>query len=134
MSKQSQLHVKHNTSNFSTIKPPFKSYKQASTKPSTIVGVAVVFLVPSIAIKTHSGPIDLSNVINWEVISQDKKDRRDSLGLCHYYVEPRHIVIDHRNLALLTTKKQATIALTGNLMALVLYKPLPVEEKKMSLG
>ena len=67
-------------------------------------------------------------------ISQEEKDRRNSLGLYRYYGEPGHIAINHRNPALLTTKRQVTGALMANSMALVPYKPLPVEEKKTSLG
>ena len=36
-SKQFQLYVKLNASNFPTTKPPFKSYNSAPTKPSTAV-------------------------------------------------------------------------------------------------
>ena len=45
-----------------------------------------------------------------------------------------HIAIDHRKPTLLATKKQVAGALTGNSMALVLYKPLFIKEKEMSLG
>ena len=38
MGKQSQLCIKPNTSNFAAIKPPFKSYNSAPTKPCTAVG------------------------------------------------------------------------------------------------
>ena len=65
---------------------------------------------------------------------QEKKDRRNNLGLCRYCGEPGHITIDHRNSALLATKRQAAGAFMGNSMALVPYKPLPVEEKETSLG
>ena len=63
ISKQSQLHVKPNASNFPAIKPLFKSYNLASTKPSTTIGVAVVFLVLSTATGTYPGPMGVSNVI-----------------------------------------------------------------------
>ena len=134
ISKQSQLRVKPNAFSFPATKPPFKSYNSTSTKLSTVVGVAVISPVPSIATGTHSSPMDVSNVIRWGPISQEEKDRRNSLGLCHYYGEPRYIVIDHRNPALLVTKRQVAVALTDNLMALVPYKPLPVEEKETTLG
>ena len=134
ISKQSQLRVKPNASHFPATKPSFKSYNSVLTKPSTIVGVAVVFPAPSIATKSHPGPMDMSNVIRQRPISQEEKDRCNNLGLCRYCDEPGHIAIDHRNPALLATKRQAAGAFTGNSMALVPYKPLPVEEKKMSLG
>ena len=134
ISKQSQLRVKPNTSNFPATKPPFKSYNSAPTKSSTAVGVAVVSPVPSTATGTHPGPMDVSNVIRRGPISQEEKDRRNSLGLCRYCGEPGHIAIDHRNPALLATKRQAAGAFIGNSMALVPYKPLPVEEKETSLG
>ena len=134
ISKQSQLCVKPNTSNFSATKPLFKSYNSALNKPSTIVGVAVIFPIPSTATGTHLGPMDVSNVIKQGPIWQKEKDRHNSLGLCRYYSELGYIAIDHRNPVLLTTKKQAVGAFTGNSMALVLYKPLPIEEKKTSLG
>ena len=50
ISKQSQLHVKPNISNFLAIKPPFKPYNLAFTKPFTTIGVAVIFSVPSTTI------------------------------------------------------------------------------------
>ncbi len=134
ISKQSQLRIKPNISNFSTTKPPFKSYNSASTKPSTAVGVAVTSLVPSTATGTHPGPIDVSNVIKRRPISQEEKDRRNSLGLCRYCDKSRHIAIYYRNPALLATKRQAASFVTGNSMALVPYKSLPVEEKETSLG
>ena len=69
ISKQSQLFVKPNISNFPAIKLPFKLYNSAFTKTSTTIGIAVVFLVPSSAsIKTHPGPMDVSNVIRQEPI------------------------------------------------------------------
>ena len=52
------------------------------------------------------------------------------MGLCRYFGEPGHIAIDHKNSALLATKRQAAGAFTGNSMALVPDKPLPVEEKR----
>ena len=134
ISKQSKLRIKPNASNFPATKPPFKSYNSAPTKSSTAVGVAVVSPVPSTATGTHPGPMDVSNVIRRGPISQEEKDRRNSLGLCHYCGEPGHIAIDHRNLALLATKRQAAGAFIGNSMALVIYKPLSVEEKETSLG
>ena len=73
-------------------------------------------------------------MIRQRPILQKEKDRHNSLSLYHYYVEPGHIAIGHRNPALLVTKRQATGAFTGNSMALVPYKPLFVEEKKKSLG
>ena len=132
--KQSQLRVKPNASNISATKPPFKSYNSAPTKPSIAVGVAVVFLAPSTTTGTHPGPMDVSNVIRRGLISQEEKDRRNNLGLCRYCSEPGYIAIDHRNLALLVTKRQAANAFTGNSMALIPYKPLPVEEKDTSLS
>ena len=134
ISKQSQLRVQPNASSFPAIKPLFKSYNSVPTKPSTAIGVAVLSSIPSTAIKTHPSPIDVSNVIKQRPISQEEKDRRNSLGLCYYCDKPRYIAIDHKNPALLTTKKQAAGALTGNSMALVFYKPLSIEEKEMSLG
>ena len=134
ISKQSQLRVKPNASNFPTTKPLFKSYNSAPTKPSTIVGVAVVSPVPSTAIGTHPGSINVSNVIKRGPILQEEKDRRNNLGLYHYCGKPTHIAIDHRNPVWLATKRQAEGAFTGNSMALVPYKPLSVEEKETSLG
>ena len=63
ISKQSELHVKSNASYVPAIKPPFKSYNSAPTKPSTVVGVAVVFPVPSTVIRTHPGPMDVFSMI-----------------------------------------------------------------------
>ena len=134
ISKLSQFRVKPNTSNFSATKPPFKLYNSALTKPSTAVRVAVVSLIPNTATGTHLGLIDVFNVIKQRLISQEEKDGRNSLGLYRYYGEPGHIVIDHKISALLAIKKQVANAFTDNSMALVLYKPLPVEEKKTSLG
>ena len=105
MSKQSQLRVKPNVSNFLAIKPLFKLYNLVPTKLSTAVGVAVIFLVPSNATGTHCGPIDMSNMIMRGPILQEKKDRCNSLGLCHYCDKPRYIAIDHKNSVLLATKR-----------------------------
>ena len=134
ISKQSQLRVKLNASNFPATKPPFKSYNSAPTKPSTAVGVAVVFLVPSTAIGTYPGLMDVSNMIKQRPISQEEKNRRNSLGLCRYCSKPGYIAIDHQNPALLAIKRQAASAFMGNSMALIHYKPLLVEEKETSLG
>lgn len=62
-SKQSQLYIKPNVSNIPTIKPLFKSYNLASTKPSTAIRIVVVFLVPSTIIRTHPGSMNVFNVI-----------------------------------------------------------------------
>ena len=105
ISKQSQLCVKPNASNFPATKPPFKSYNSAPTKPSTAVRVAVVFPAPSTATRTHPGPMDVSNVIRRGPIAQEQKDRHNNLGLCHYCGKPGYIAIDHRNPALLATKR-----------------------------
>ena len=78
--------------------------------------------------------MDVSNVIRRGPILQKEKDRRNSLSLCHYRSEPGYITIDHKNPALLATKKQAASTLTGNSMTLVPYKPLFMEEKEISLG
>ena len=63
-----------------------------------------------------------------------EKNRCNSLGLYHYCDKPRYIAIDHRNSALLNTKRQVASALMGNSMPLVLHKPLSVEEKETSLS
>ena len=63
ISKQSQLCVKPNASNFLAIKPSFKSYNLASTEHSTTVGVAVISLVSSTTTGTYPGPMDVSIVI-----------------------------------------------------------------------
>ena len=105
ISKQSQLRVKPNASNFPATKPPFKSYNSASIKLSTAVGVAIVFSVPITTTGTHFGPIDISNVIKQGPISQEEKDRRNSLGLCCYCGKPGYIAINHRNPVLLATKR-----------------------------
>ena len=76
--------------------------------------------------------MDVANVIKRGLISQEEKDRRNNLGLYRYCDESGHIAIDHRNPALLATKKQAAGTFTGN--SLVPYKPLPVKEKETSLG
>ena len=134
ISKQSQLHVKPNAFSFPATKPPFKSYNSALTKLSTAIGVAVVFSITNIATGIHPGLMDLSNVIKRGPISQEEKDRYNSLGLCRYFGEPGHIAIDHINPTLLATKRQVAGAFTSNSMALISYKPLSVEEKKTSLG
>ena len=134
ISKQSQLCVKPNASNFLATKPLFKSYNSAPTKLFTAVGVAVVFPVPSTATATHPGPMNMSNVIRQRSILQEEKDRCNNLSLCHYYSELGHIAINHRNPALLVTKREAAGAFTGNSMALVPYKPLSIEDKETSLG
>ena len=134
ISKLSQLRIKLNASTFPATKPPFNSYNSASTKPSTAVGVAIVFPVPSTATETYPSPMDVSNMIKRGLILQEEKDKRNTPGLCCYYGKPGHIAIDHRNPALLTNKRQAIGALTGNLISLVLYKPLPVEKKEIFLG
>ena len=133
INKQSQLHVKLNTSNFSAIKPPFKSYNSVPIKAPTSVKVAV-FPIPSTATRSYPGLIDLSNMIKQGLILQEKKDRHNSLGFCHYCGKPQYIAMDHRNSTLLVTRKQATSTFTGNLMALVSYKLLFIKEKETSLG
>lgn len=132
--KQSELYVKPNISSISAIKPLFKLYNSAPTKFSTTVGVAVFSPISNNITGTHPGSLDMSNVIRQRPISQEEKDKRNNLGLCYYCKEPGHIAIDHTNPTLLATKKQATGTLTGNLIALVLYKPLFVEEKEIFLG
>ena len=103
-SKQSQLHIKFNTSNFLSIKSPFKSYNLAPTKSSTDVRIAVVSPVSSTTTGTHPNPTDVYNMIRRGPILQEEKNRRNSLGLCYYCGEPGHIAIDHRNSALFAIK------------------------------
>ena len=68
ISKQSQLCIKPNASNFPATKLLFKSYNSASTKPSIAIGVALDSSVPSTVTRTHPGPIDMSNMIKQEPI------------------------------------------------------------------
>ena len=68
ISKQSQLRVKPNVSNFLNIKLLFKSYNSASTKPSTAIKVAVVSLIPITSTVTQSSTMDVSNVIKQGLI------------------------------------------------------------------
>ncbi len=74
ISKQSQLRIRLNASNVPAIKPPLKSYNSAPTKPSTSIRVAVISPVPNTFTGTHSGFIDVSNVIrqrpNRKIISR----------------------------------------------------------------
>ena len=63
--------------------------------------------------------MDVSNVIKQGPISRKEKDRHNSLDLCHYCSKLGHIAIDHKNPALLATKRQAASAFIDNLMALV---------------
>ena len=85
ISKQFQLRIKPNTSSFLAIKPLFRSYNSTPTKPSTTVGVAVVFLISSTATGTYLGPMDVSNAIRRGPISQEEKNSYNSPGLCRYY-------------------------------------------------
>ena len=78
--------------------------------------------------------MDVSNEIRRGLIWQEEKNRRNNLGPCRYCGKSGYIAIDHRNSALLATKRQAASAFTGNSMALIPYKPLPVEKKETSLG
>lgn len=73
-------------------------------------------------------------MVRQRLISQEEKDRHNSLGLCHYYGKLRHIAKNYRNRILLAIKKQAVGIFTNNLMTLVPYKPLFVKKKVMSLG
>ena len=134
ISKQSQLRVKPNASNFPIIKLPFNSYNLTSTKPSNAVGVAIISPVLSTTIKTHPSPINVFIMIRRGAILQKEKDRQNNLDLYCYCGKSRYIAIDHRNSSLSVTKKQAADTLTSNLMALVPYKPLSVEEKETFLG
>ena len=134
ISKQFQLCIKPNASNFPATKPPSKSYNSALTKLSTAIGIAVVFPAPSTTTGTHFGLIDVFNVIRRGPILQEEKDKRNKLGLCRYCGEPRYIAIDHRNPTLLATKRQVADAFTGNSIALIPYKPLSVEERETFLG
>lgn len=56
-------------------------------------------------------------------LSQEEKDRRNNLGLCRYCGEAGHIAIDHKNPAVLASKRQAASTVTTNSMALVPYDP-----------
>ena len=111
--KQFQLRVKSNAFNFPANKSPFKSYNSALTKSSTAFGVSVVSPVFSTATGTHLGPMDVFNVIRQGPILQEKKNRRNSLGLCYYFGEPGYIAIDYKNHTLLATKRQAAGTLTS---------------------
>lgn len=94
ISKQSQLRAKPNASNFSTIKPPFKSYNSAFTKLSIAIRVVVTSPVLSITTRTYPSPMDMSNVIKKRLILQEEKDRCNSLGLYYYSDKSKHIAID----------------------------------------
>ena len=109
------------------------SYNLVLTKPSIVIGIAIVSPVPSTIIRTHCGSMDVSNMIKRELILQEEKNRRNSLGLCYYCSGPGYIAIDHKNSDMLATKRQAANVLTGNMITLVSYKPLLIEEKKTSL-
>ena len=130
---KSSYRAKDTTSNVSVAKPPFKSSNSAPAKPSTSVGVTVTAPALSTATGTHPGPMDVSTAVRRGPISQQEKDRRNSLGLCRYCGEAGHIAIDHRNPALLASKRQAA-GITNHSMALVPYNPLSVEEKESSLS
>lgn len=131
ISKQSQLRAKPNVSNFYTTKPLFKFYNSAPNKPSTAIEVAAS-PVSSIATGTHLGPMNLFNVMKQGPILHKEKDICNNRGLFRYCDELGYIVIDHRNPVWLAIKKQAPSVLTGNTIALVLYKSLCVEEKETS--
>ena len=133
ISKQSHFRAKLATPVTSTAKPPFKTVNSAPVKPSTSVGVTVTASGPSIATGTHPGPMDVSTAGRRGPISQAEKDRRNSLGLCRYCGEVGHIAIDHKDPALLATKRQAA-GITNHSMALVPYTPPPVEAKELSLS
>lgn len=132
-SKHFQLCAKPNVLNFPTTKPPFKSYNSGLTKLSTAVRVAIASLVPSIATKIHLGSINISNKIRHGPILQKKKNKHNSLSLCHYCDKSGHITIDYGNLVFLATKRQAVVVFMGNLIALVSYKFFLVKEKQTSL-
>lgn len=132
--KHSHLHINPNISNVPTIKPLFKSYNPASTKPSTVVEVAVVFSVFSITTETYLGSLDIFNMIKQGLILQKEKDRCNNLGLCHYFGKSGYIDIDYKIFILLIIKKKAASIFMGNFIALVFYKPLFIEEKKTFLS
>lgn len=71
-------------------------------------------------------------MLKQELILQ-KKNRQNNLDLCHYCGKLKYIAIDHRNSALLATKKQVASSFTGSSIALVLYKSFFVKEKEMFL-
>ena len=78
--------------------------------------------------------MDISNVIRQRPILQEEKNRCNSLGLCRYCGKSGHIAMDHKNPTLLANKKQVADVFTGNLMALIPYKLLSMEEKETSLS
>ena len=117
----------------SVSKPSFKASNSAPAKPSASVGVTVTAPASSTATGTHPGPMDVSTTVRRGPISQEEKDRRNRLGLCRYCGEAGHIAIDHKNPALLASKRQAA-GITNHSMALVPYNPPPVEEKESSLS
>lgn len=94
----------------------------------------VIFFVTSIATRTYLGLIDMSNMIKQRPLLQEEKDRYNSLSLCRYNCKLKYIAIDHKNSALLTTKKQAADTFTSNLMALIPYKPFFIKEKEIFLS
>lgn len=63
ISKNFQFRVKPNVSNFPATKLPFKSYNSTSTKPSTVIGVAIAFFVPNTATGTNFGSINVFNMM-----------------------------------------------------------------------
>ena len=134
INKQSQLRIKSNASNFLAIKPSFKSFKSASTELFTIVRRAVISLISNTVTKTHRGPMNVTIMIRQRLILQKEKNRRNKINLYYYYNKLEFIAIDHRNPTLLATQRQVAGVFIGNLITLVLYKPLFVKEKNVSLG
>lgn len=134
ISKQSQFRAKPNALNVFIFKPPFKTFNSAFAKPSASVGIAVTAPALNTAAGTHPGPIDVSIAARQGPISQEKKDKRNDLGLCRYCGKLGHIAIDHKNPALLASKRQAAGTFINNSMALVPYNLSVVEGKKTSLS
>ena len=133
INKQSHLRAKQATPAAPIAKPPFKTANSAPVKPSTSVGVTVTASGPSTATGTHPGPMNVSTSGRRGPISQEEKDRRNNLGLCRYCGEPGHIAIDHRNPAVLATKRQAA-GISNHSMALVPYTSPVFEAKESSLS
>lgn len=97
--------VEDTTSNISVARPPFKSFNSTFTKPFAPVGVTVIALALSIVTRTYLDPIDVFIVVRKRPIFQQEKDCHNNLGLYDYCGKVGHIVIDHRNSALLFIKR-----------------------------
>ena len=113
---QTNANPNTNRANFNVNTKPThqQTTRFAPIAPTT---VTTTISLPSTAIGTHAGPIDVSFVGKQGLLTAEEKEQRNKLGLCRYCDQPGHIAKDHNNANTLQAKHRAASFMAVGLTA-----------------